>query len=109
MIPLSTTTIAVLRVDPATEFDEPYAGTEPLNRVVAENAVRAVIDHPAGTVEQAGGQQNVAGYGLKCDPVDIVYDDLIQDETTGRTYAIEWIIFYPDHVEARLYDTEGEV
>lgn len=110
MIPLSTTTIAVLRLKPGSEYDEPYAGPEPYNRTVAYSQIPAVIDSPAGLLQLEGGQQNVARYRLVCDPVDIVYTDLIQDEQTGRHFQISWLhTYFADHVEVGLYDTEGEV
>jgi hypothetical protein len=108
MIPLSTTTIAVLRLKPGVEYDEPYGGAEPLNRDVAATRIRAVIDHPTGRVQLEGGQQAIAAYGLKADLTDVQYLDLIQDEPTGRIFRIEWFIAYPDHIEAGLRDTEGE-
>jgi hypothetical protein len=108
MIPLSTTTIAVLRLKSGSEYDEPYGGAEPLNRDVIATGVRAVIDNPAGRVQVEGGQQAIATYGLKCDPTDLHYLDLIQEEPTGRLFRVDWIIAYPDHVEATMRDTEGE-
>lgn len=108
MIPLSTTTIAVLRLKTGSEYDEPYGGAEPLNRDVIATGIRAVLDHPQGRAQLEGGQQNIATYGLKCDPTDVRYLDMIQEEPTGRLFRIDWFIAYPDHVEAGLHDTEGE-
>lgn len=109
MIPLSTTSISVLRLNAGSEYDEPYAGTEPHNRTLAASGVRAVIDRPAGNVVLAGGEQAVADYDLICDETDIGYGDLIQDDTTGRTYRITQLITYPgEHVEAGLRAVEGE-
>ena len=105
-IPLSTTTISVSRIPVGAEYNEPYEGD--VWDVIA-TAVPAVIDHPGGQLQQEGGQQNVAVYGLKCDRTDLTYLDLVTDETTGRTFRIQWMIAYPDHIEAQLYDTEGEV
>ena len=113
MIPLSTTTIAVHRLSAGSEYDEPYAGAEPHNRDVITTGVRAVIDTPSGingNLQLSGGQQNLARYRLICDPTDIVYTDVIEDEQVGRHFRVQWLIHYPnDHVEAGLYDTEGEV
>lgn len=108
-IPLSTTSITVLRLPPSLDFEEPYAGSTDVQRTATAQHVRAVIDHPTGTAEVAGGQQNVADYGLKCDYVDLTYLDHIQDEKTGRVYRITWFLAYPDHVEAGIRDVEGEV
>jgi hypothetical protein len=108
MIPLSTTTIAVLRIKTGSEYDEPYGGAEPRNRDVIATGIRAVIDNPAGRVQLEGGQQAIATYGMKCDPTDLQYLDLVQEEPTGRYFLVDWLIAYPDHVEAMLRDTEGE-
>lgn len=105
-IPLSTTTISVSRIAAGTEYDEPYEG-ETWDLIAT--AVPAVIDRPGGQIQLEGGQQNVAVYGLKCDVTDLTYLDLVTDETTGRTFRIQWLMAYPDHIEAQLYDTEGEV
>jgi hypothetical protein len=110
MIPLSTTTITVLRIPQPNEYDEPYDGSGEPERDVVATGVRAVIDYPGGTIDVEGGQQNVADYGLKCDPVQLAYSDWIKDEFSARVYRIVWYLQFPgSHVEARLRDTEGEV
>lgn len=110
MIPLATTTIDVLRGTPASGYDEPYSGgSEPDMLTMAFEDVRAVIDHPTGTLDLAGGQQNVTNYRLTCDPVVLEHTDLIYDRASRRTYRLTWHIAYPDHVEAGLRDVEGEV
>lgn len=108
MIPLSTTTIAVLRSPSSEGYDEPYAGDTIPARTPVAAGVRAVIDHATGTTQVAGGQQVIATYQLTCDLADVQYLDVIQDETTGRLFRIRWLIAFPDHIEAELYDTEGE-
>lgn len=109
MIPLSTTTISVLRLSPGTENDEPYSGAEPYNRDTVATGIRAVIDSATGRVQLEGGQQATGTFGLKCDPVDLHYLDLVKDDATGRHFHLDWFIAYPGHVEAGLRDTEGEV
>lgn len=109
MIPLATTAIDVLRGSASTGYDEPYAGSsDPSTWTPVASNIRAVIDHPTGTLDLAGGQQNVANYGLVCDPVDLAYTDQIYDRTSKRTFRVTWFIAYPDHVEAGIRDTEGE-
>lgn len=108
-IPLSTTKISVLRLPASSDYEEPYAGDNDVQRTPTAQHIRAVIDRPTGTAEIAGGQQNVADYGLKCDYVELTYLDHIQDETTGRIFRITWFLAYPDHVEAGIRDVEGEV
>lgn len=108
-IPLATTTITVLRLPASSDYEEPYAGDTDVQRTATAENVRAVIDRPTGSAEIAGGQQNVADYGLKCDFVDLTYLDHIRDDTTGRVFRITWFLAYPDHVEAGIRDVEGEV
>lgn len=110
MIPLSTTTIDVLRGSVSSGYDEPYSGgSDPAGWTPVASNVRAVIDHPTGNIDLGGGQQNVTNYGLVCDPVELQYTDQIYDRTSKRTYRIIWFLAYPEHVEAGLRDVEGEV
>lgn len=109
MIPLSTTTIRVLRIPDDDEYDDPYDGAGEPERDVAYTNIRAVIDYPGGNLDLAGGQQNVTDYGLKCDPVILRHSDWIKDLTSLRTYRIVWFMEFPGHVEARMRDTDGEV
>lgn len=112
MIPLSTTTISVLRIKAEDEYDDPYDGSGEPERDVMVTGVRAVIDQPGGNLQLEGGQQNVIDYGLKCDPLDfgLKLSDWIKDDLTSRTFRIVWFIYYPnDHIEALMRDTEGEV
>lgn len=108
MIPLSTTTISVLRLPGVNSYDEPYAGPVELHRTAAATGVPAVIDHPAGGTQVAGGVQAIEDYQLVCDAVEVGYLDLIRDDTTGRIYRITWLMAYPEHVEAGLRKVEGE-
>jgi hypothetical protein len=111
LIPLSITTISVLRIPPDTDYDEPYGGDDDTTRDVAAQGVRAVVDYPTGNVDLQGGQQNVSDYGLKCDPIPggLVHTDWIKDEKSGRVYRIVWYLDFYTHLEARMRDTEGEV
>ena len=112
MIPLSTTTISVLRIKPGDEYDDPYSGSGEPDRDVVVSGVRAVIDQPGGRIELEGGQQNIIDYGLKCDLVTggLKHTDWVKDDYTSRTFRIVWFIEYPnDHIEALMRDTEGEV
>lgn len=109
MIPLSTTWVSVLRIKDDAEYDDPYDGSGEPEREVVYKDVRAVIDYPGGNLDLAGGQQNVSDYGLKCDPVVLRNSDWIKDSVSSRTFRIVWFMAFPEHVEARLRDTEGEV
>lgn len=108
MIPISTTTIAVLRIPAAASYDEPYSGAGQPTRIPVITGVRAVIDRVTGTSNIEGGQQNVTLYQLTCDPCDLIYLDLILDELSGRTFRIRWLMHYPQHVEAGIRDIDGE-
>lgn len=111
MIPLSTTTISVLRTPDANVYDEPYGGAGEPERTVVASGIRAVVDSPAGRLDVEGGQQNIADYGLKCDPIPagLRYPDWIKDARDGRTFRIVWFVDFGDHMEALMRDTEGEV
>lgn len=112
LIPLSTTTISVLRIKAADEYDDPYDGSGEPDRDIVATGVRAVIDQPGGNLELEGGQQNILDYGLKCDQFSpgLKLSDWIKDDLTGRTFRIVWFIYHPNsHLEARMRDTEGEV
>lgn len=111
MIPLSTTTISVLRTPVADIYDEPYDGSGAAERDVIATGVRAVIDRPSGIREQVqGAEQSVVELWLTCDPVDMTHMDLVRDDTTGQVYGVRYVISYlGSHVEAGLRITEGVV
>lgn len=110
MIPLATTTIAVLRTTGPDQYDEPYGGgDDPANREVVASGVRAVLDRPRGTEQVAGGEQSRVDLSLICDRCDIDYRDLVRDERTGRVYRTVWTLDYGDHIEGGLQIVEGVV
>lgn len=109
MIPLSTTTITVLRTPAADIYDEPYSGSTPADREIVATGVRAVIDRPSGFKEQmAGGEQSIVELWLTADPVDLTHLDLVRDDTTSQVYGVRYVIAYAgSHVEAGLRIVEG--
>jgi hypothetical protein len=109
VIPLATTTITVLRVTGADQYDEPYGGTEPHEREAVAEGVRAVLDRPRGTDQVAGGEQTTVDVALVCDRCDIDYRDLVEDERTNRLYRVVWTLDYGDHIEGGLQIVQGEV
>lgn len=111
VIPLSNTTVDVLRIPDPNLYDEPYDGAGEPERDVIAAGVRSVIDQPAGRIDLEGGQQNTADFGLKCDPFPLGfhYSDWVRDTRDRRTYRIVWFIDFGDHFEALMRDTEGEV
>lgn len=110
MIPLSTTTVTILRTPVEDSYDEPYSGNDTSSRVEAGKNIRAVIDRPSSDKERtAGGEQSTVDLWLVCDPCDLTYLDLIRDDTTGQTYRVTFVVNYGVHVEAGLRVTEGVV
>lgn len=109
MIPLATTTIAVLRAPAGDEYAEPYAGAGTATWTRATTGVRAVIGRPSGREEVAGGEQSVWDFQLVCDPVELRRLDQVEDESTGVVYRVVWLMAYPGLVEAGLRLVEGEV
>lgn len=107
MIPLSTTTVTVTEPGTADEYAEPYS--TPAARSVTAHGVRAVIDYPGGQEQIAGGEQAIWNFRLICDPVVISRSAQITDDTSGMTYRVEWVMTYPQHVEAGLRYVEGEI
>lgn len=89
MIPIATTTIAVLRVT----ADPTYDGFDSASATPATVAsgVRAVIGEPSGseTVQGNASQEDVT-YRLDADPVSLLDTDQVRDEVTGDTYDVVW-------------------
>lgn len=108
MVPLSTTTIRVLRPNPS---NEPYeAKGAP---TVVASGVRAHISSPSGREIASGGSQEVVQFRLSCDPVDLNHLDQVQDETTDELYEVEWarqrIGVGLDYTQAGLKQVSGAV
>lgn len=104
MIPLATTTITVRRPSGGDPTDAPS-----FDRVA--RGVRAVISAPSGSQNVVGGNQEVVDAALSCDPTAIERTDLIEDDTTGDTYAIVWarqrVALGLDHTTAGLRKVTG--
>jgi hypothetical protein len=109
VIPLATTTIAVLRIAGPDQYEEPYGGVQPSQRETVASGVRAVLDRPTGREQVAGGEQSTVDLSLACDPCDIDYRDVIKDERTGRHYRVVWTLDYGEHIEGGLQIVQGEV
>lgn len=105
-IPISTTTIRVLR--PAAT-DEPYE--TPSAATVIASGIRAQISTSRGTEAPSGGDQEVVHFRLSCDPTDISHGDRIEDEVTGEVYDVQWarlrIGLGLNHIEAGLRQVAG--
>jgi hypothetical protein len=109
MIPVSTTTIRVLR--PSTPR-VPYGAAPPL--AVVASGVRAHISTQQG-IEDSTGAREVVWFRLSCDPVDIRHGDTVEDERTGARYDVLWarvrtggsVLSTLDHVQAGMIQTSG--
>jgi hypothetical protein len=114
-IPLTTTTIAVLRQtgDP---YGEEYGAP---NRVEVATGVRAVIDISAygvaaGQEAQGGGEQTRTVVRLIADPCDITSRDWVRDEGADVVFRVLWVVFHAPnhelaHVQGGLELVEGLV
>jgi hypothetical protein len=109
MLPIATTTIAVLRVPVTGDPLDP----QPAPAVVA-SGVRAHISTSNGSeVTSSGASQAVIYFRLACDPTDLTKDDQVRDERTGEVYEVEWARHRQElgmaHVQAGMKQTEGVV
>lgn len=109
-IPLSTTTIKILRIAP--DSDRDYWDAEPSPTAFAEG-VRAHIGSPGGSETRRDGSQEVETHRLNCDPVALDHNDSVVDENTGEIYQVLWVDqregFSLDHTVAGLLRTRGHV
>ena len=98
-IPISSTKIRVLRGGNPSAVDpwEPVDPADPGLELVAED-VRAVISVGAGGLagQTVGpGDSEAIRFTLLCDPVDIRYLDVVEDQVTGQRYRVEWTMASP--------------
>lgn len=111
MLPIATTTIAVVRPNPS---DEPYETPGAPSTVAT--GVRAVISISRGDETTAGGDQEVVYFRLDCDPiagVTLDHGDRVEDLGTGEVYEVLWARMARglglDHYEAGLKQVDGVV
>jgi hypothetical protein len=94
MIPISGTTISVLRLaDNAAQSDSDGSGydegiTQTWSTVAT--GVRAVVGAPGGSERVVGGEQMALTCHLTCDPTDITHDDRVVDASDGELYEVVW-------------------
>lgn len=107
MLPIATTSIAVIRPNPSDEpFETPGAPS------TVATGVRAVISASRGDEAPSGGQE-VVYFRLDCDPIPagIDHGDQIQDLPTGAVYEVLWARLVRglglDHHEAGLKQVDG--
>jgi len=102
MIPIATTTIAVLRSDQ----DGTQDAIDGVTLSTLATGVRAVIGSDSGTETNAGGSSEQVSARLDCDPTDLRHVDQVTDEATGETWHVTWVRrrrgMGLDHMEAGL-------
>lgn len=107
-IPISTTTISVLRrsVDP----NRDPADAQP-DEVATSTGIAAHISSPSGVESEAGGTQTLMAFRLSADPCDLQHTDRVLDEVTGQIYEVLWSAVFDalelEHVEAGLRQVLG--
>lgn len=111
MIPVATTTIAVLRVpaDPARDPED----AQP-DAVEVATGIRAHISTSRGReVVEGASTQEIVDFRLSCDSTDIEKDDQVRDEQTGEVYEVTWARARRglglDHTQAGLKQVAGSV
>ena len=110
MIPLATTSIAVLRVPDDGGLRDGY-DPRPAPTTVA-SGIRAHLSTPDGGEDRPGGSRQALTAALLCDPTDVRHTDLVLDETTGQTWTVTTVrqsspLGGLGHVAATLEQTTG--
>lgn len=86
-LPLSTTTISILRKPIAPFYESPGSVTSP--PVVIASGIKAHISAPSDAeVMAAGTEQSNVTRKFDCDPCSLTYLDLVKDESTGLVYKV---------------------
>lgn len=105
MIPVSTTRIKTWRKNVVVEQtrdpwedgypDDPFTEND---FAILDEQIRAVISVGGGTYAGRSvgpGDSEVVVFSLLADPCDLQYLDEVEDEQTGRRYAVEWVVHNP--------------
>ena len=113
MIPVATTTIAVLRVP---EDDHEVRDPEDVQPDPVEIAtgIPAHISTSRGREEREGAStQEIVDFRLSCNVTDLTADDRVRDEATGEVYEVTWARerrgLGLDHTEAGLRQVTGNL
>lgn len=85
-IPLSTTTISVLRPP---ENEDPFDTTGDSSVIVS--GIRAVVSAPRGRDEINPGDKEVIDMVLYCDLCDLQSTDVVTDSATSIVYSVVWV------------------
>jgi len=86
MIPISTTTLTVLRRPPP---DDGYPDAEPVYAVVV-SGVRANFELYERPTSQPF-EEAISRSRFVCDPCDVLAFDLVRDDVTGTVWNVEWV------------------
>lgn len=113
-LPLSTTTVSVLRAPLADAYAEPYSASPTADLEEIATGVRAVIDIPvardAGQETVAGGEQTRTEFRFSCDLCELRNTDFLRDDDGGVIYRVTWCFeFHGSHIEGGLKLVEGLV
>lgn len=85
-LPLATHAVTIRR--PAATGDP----TEATTATTVATGVAAVIGRPSGSERNAGGQTSIVTDVAQLAPgVDVRHTDLLVDDATGRTFAVQWV------------------
>lgn len=120
MIPLATDRITITRIaeDPNLDsYDAPHTYAPYVEHVRA-----TIAPMERGVSEMfLGGQKERIALRLTCDPVDLLYTDVVLDESSGDRYNVAWArqrvgippvgpkAGYWDYTEAIIILTQGEM
>ena len=92
-IPLSQTTVTIMRVYPDPSIvglADGYAPNPPAARVV-QTGVRAVLPPPNDSSRLVGGDRIVKNLQMQCDPCDLEAEDTVTDELNGTVWTVLWV------------------
>jgi hypothetical protein len=108
MLPLTTTTITVQRLESGVD---PYDNHDTTWSTVTTRQP-ATITSPSGFSQLVGGHQQTVSATLYTDTdVDLRYEDRIIDETTNVTWQVKWVAVRYElgfgHLKAGIEHTAG--
>ena len=119
-IALATTKITVKRSDqidvsdsdPWERSSEAAALDPPLILATGVRAALNVTPFFRSAREEAPGETETVEALLTCDPTDISFHDLVEDETTGQEWDVVWVFHQAGiagmgHVQAKLRAVTG--
>jgi hypothetical protein len=92
MIPLHTTTIAVLR---RAAPDDAYEDDPEQSYAAVARGIRAHLDAASGSQVTAGGARVDNLVRFMCDPTDLADTDVIEDERTGLRWKVSVVFARP--------------